>query len=61
MAHLKVVILEILGRHDIMSFMEFVVGFVLGYYIKKFVAWLDDFAQPKIPKHYREEDWDWIS
>lgn len=44
-----------------MSSMEFLAGFVLGYFIKKFIAWLDDFAQPKIPKHYREEDWDWIS
>ena len=61
MAHLKVVILEILGRHDIMSSMEFVAGFVVGYFLKKFFEWLDTVAQPHIPDDYKEEDWDWIS
>lgn len=44
-----------------MSAMEFVAGLILGYFLKKFTIWLDNLAQPKIPSHYREDDWDWIA
>ncbi len=43
-----------------MSAMEFVAGLLIGYYWKKFISWLTEFAQPKIPSHYKEDDWDWI-
>jgi hypothetical protein len=41
--------------------MDFVVGFIIGYFLNKFSIWLSNIAQPKIPEHYSEEDWDWIS
>ena len=41
--------------------MDFLAGFVLGYFINKFLIWLNKFAEPKIPSHYKEDDWDWIS
>ena len=41
--------------------MEFVAGLIIGYFWKKFIIWLDGFAQPKMPSHYKEDDWDWIS
>ena len=41
--------------------MEFVAGFVVGYFLKNFLTWLDNFATPKVPDNYQEEDWDWIT
>jgi len=41
--------------------MDYVIGFILGYFIKNFLVWLDDFATPKVPDNYQEEDWDWIT
>jgi hypothetical protein len=32
--------------------MEFVAGFVVGYFLKNFLTWLDDFATPKVPDNY---------
>lgn len=40
--------------------MDYVIGFLIGYFFKNFVQWLDNFATPKIPDNYIEEDWDWI-
>ena len=34
--------------------------FILGFFIKNFLVWLDNFAVPKVPDNYKEEDWDWI-
>ena len=41
--------------------MDYLVGFIFGYFIKNFYLWLDKIAEPKIPKHYKEDDWDWIT
>ena len=41
--------------------MDFIIGFIFGYFFKKFTKWLDNLAQPVIPEHYKEEDWDWIN
>ena len=38
----------------------FVIGFILGYFIKNFLTWLDRFAVPNVPDEYKEDDWDWI-
>jgi hypothetical protein len=40
--------------------MDYLIGFLLGYFCKNFFVWLDKFAVPKIPDKYKEEDWDWI-
>ena len=40
--------------------MDYVIGFILGYFCQKFFVWLDTVAQPHIPDNYKEEDWDWI-
>ena len=40
--------------------MDYVIGFILGYFIRNFLVWLDNFAVPKVPDNYKEEDWDWI-
>tara|TARA_B100001778_G_scaffold178552_1_gene146881 strand:- start:1993 stop:2118 length:126 start_codon:yes stop_codon:yes gene_type:complete len=40
--------------------MDYIVGFLFGYFMSKFLAWLDRFASPKIPDNYTEDDWDWI-
>ncbi len=41
--------------------MDFLAGFILGYFINKFLIWLNNFAKPKVPDYYTEDDWDWIS
>tara|TARA_R100001015_G_C4415363_1_gene18054 strand:- start:342 stop:467 length:126 start_codon:yes stop_codon:yes gene_type:complete len=40
--------------------MDYLVGFIFGFFINKFVTWLDRFATPNVPEHYTEDDWDWI-
>ena len=34
--------------------------FHIRFLSKNFLVWLDGIAQPKVPDHYKEEDWDWI-
>jgi hypothetical protein len=41
--------------------MDYIIGFLIGYFFKNFVQWLDNFAVPKVPDNYQEEDWDWIT
>ena len=40
--------------------MDYLVGFIVGYFVKKFFVWLDQISTPKVPDNYKEEDWDWI-
>ena len=40
--------------------MDYLVGFIFGFFLRTFLVWLDSIAQPKIPDNYKEEDWDWI-
>ena len=40
--------------------MDYVIGFILGYFIRNFLVWLDRFAVPNVPDEYKEDDWDWI-
>jgi hypothetical protein len=40
--------------------MDYLVGFIFGYFVKKFLVWLDVISTPKVPDNYKEEDWDWI-
>tara|TARA_R100001126_G_C4819626_1_gene146036 strand:- start:82 stop:207 length:126 start_codon:yes stop_codon:yes gene_type:complete len=40
--------------------MDYLIGLVFGYYLKQFFTWIKDFAEPTIPEHYKEDDWDWI-
>tara|TARA_R100000734_G_C3200464_1_gene19522 strand:- start:2 stop:127 length:126 start_codon:yes stop_codon:yes gene_type:complete len=40
--------------------MDYIIGLLFGYYLRSFFDWLKDFAEPKIPEHYTEDDWDWI-
>tara|TARA_R100000773_G_C4217320_1_gene115860 strand:+ start:1707 stop:1835 length:129 start_codon:yes stop_codon:yes gene_type:complete len=41
--------------------MDYIIGFILGYFCQKFFVWLDQFAIPKVPDNYKEDDWDWIN
>ena len=40
--------------------MDYLVGFIFGYFVKKFLVWLDVISTQKVPDNYKEEDWDWI-
>tara|TARA_R100001086_G_C11621178_1_gene198890 strand:+ start:229 stop:354 length:126 start_codon:yes stop_codon:yes gene_type:complete len=40
--------------------MDYIIGFILGYFCQKLYVWLDKIATPKVPDHYDEEDWDFI-
>ena len=40
--------------------MDYLVGFIVGYFVKKSLGWLDVISTPKVPDHFKEEDWDWI-
>ena len=37
--------------------MDYIIGFLLGYYCRIFFKWLKDFAEVKMPDNYIEEDW----
>ena len=39
--------------------MDYLIGFILGYFCQKFFIWLDKFAIPKVPDDYKEEDFAW--
>ena len=41
--------------------MDYIVGFLLGYFCKWFFNYLKIMSEIKIPDNYKEEDWDWIS
>ena len=41
--------------------MDYVIGFLIGYFFKNFVQWLDNFAVHDVHDNYKEEDWDWIT
>tara|TARA_Y100000401_G_C8161461_1_gene144458 strand:- start:15 stop:140 length:126 start_codon:yes stop_codon:yes gene_type:complete len=40
--------------------MDYLVGFIVGYFVKKFLVWLDQISTLKVPDNFKEEDWDWI-
>ena len=40
--------------------MDYFVGFLFGYYLKKFFTWLDKFADRTIEKNMTDREWDWI-
>jgi len=40
--------------------MDYLVGFIVGYFFKKFLVFLYQISTPKVPDNYKEEDWDWI-
>ena len=40
--------------------MDYLIGFIFGYFLKNFYVWLDDLVSPNVPDNYSEEDWDWI-
>ena len=41
--------------------MDYIIGFLLGYYARIFINWLKELAEVKLPDHYVREDWDWQS
>ena len=41
--------------------MDYIVGFLLGYYTTSFFNWLKKLAEVKLPDNYLKEDWDWQS
>tara|TARA_Y100001970_G_C14256865_1_gene876200 strand:- start:355 stop:486 length:132 start_codon:yes stop_codon:yes gene_type:complete len=42
--------------------MDYLIGFLFGYFLPKFFRYLDKLGKDliEIPDHYSEEDWDWI-
>jgi hypothetical protein len=41
--------------------MDYIIGFLIGYFIKTFTNYLNNLVDIKIPDNYKEEDWDWIT
>ena len=41
--------------------MDYLVGFLLGYYTPRFFKWLKELDEVKLPDNYLKEDWDWQS
>mgnify|MGYP003114280929 CR=1 FL=1 len=41
--------------------MDYLIGFLIGYFCQKFFNWLRMLADIKIPDRYVAEDWDWLS
>ena len=41
--------------------MDYLVGFLLGYYTPRFFNWLKELAEVTLPDNYLKEDWDWQS
>ena len=41
--------------------MDYLIGFLLGYYARIFFNWLKELAEVKLPDNYLKEDWDWLS
>ena len=41
--------------------MDYIIGFLLGYFIRKFINYLNSLVDIKVPDNYKEEDWDWIA
>ena len=40
--------------------MDYIVGFLLGYYTPRFFSWLKKLAEVKLPDNFTQEDWDWL-
>ena len=40
--------------------MDYLDGFIFGFFLRTFLVWLDVISTPKVPDNYKEEDWDWI-
>ena len=41
--------------------MDFLFGFIIGYFCKWFFNYLVMISEIKIPDKYNDEDWDWLS
>ena len=41
--------------------MDYLIGFLLGYYARIFFYWLKELGKVKLPDDYVKEDWDWQS
>ena len=41
--------------------MDYLIGFLLGYYARIFFNWLKELAEVKLPDNYLKEDCDWQS
>tara|TARA_R100000008_G_scaffold55289_2_gene33889 strand:+ start:2942 stop:3082 length:141 start_codon:yes stop_codon:yes gene_type:complete len=41
--------------------MDYLIGFLLGYYARIFFNKLKELAEVKLPDNYLTEDWDWQS
>ena len=38
--------------------MDYIVGFLFGYYTPRFFSWLKEL---KLPDNFTQEDWDWLN
>ena len=41
--------------------MDYIIGYLLGYFIRTFINYLNSLVDIKVPDNYKEEDWDWIA
>lgn len=50
------------NTYDIMSSMDYILGFLLGYFIKETLEFIKRISEKDWGNHtYTKEDWDWIS
>ena len=41
--------------------MDYIIGFLIGYYAPRFFSWLKELAEVKLPDNFTQEDWDWLN